>query len=245
MGKIHEHIACMADVKQRADAVKTELYHAAKKTDLYSGIKREYHRDNDDGENMPAESSMPRRQLDNDILDVAKACINRIDVEATLSASNQKAFGTITLADGTVLASDVPVTALLTLEKELHDVRTFYSSLPTLRTDIEWKYNESTGQYWSPGVRTIKTKKTQMALTLVAPTPEHPGQAQLISEDVKVGEWETNLVATAISLAEKKAYLERINAVLDAVKRAREQANSQELTVLKVGADIFNYINGQ
>jgi len=63
-------------------------------------------------------------------------------------------------------------------------------------------------------------------------------------EDIVIGRWKTNKFSTAIPARDKIALLKRIDMLRDAVKLAREEANSIEVTDVKYGKEIFDFIMG-
>ena len=73
-------------------------------------------------------------------------------------------------------------------------------------------------------------------------TPEHPAQTQLITEDVVIGHWTTTYFSGAIPRPKKRRFLERITELQEAVKFAREQANSQEADEQRVGRKLLTHV---
>lgn len=89
---------------------------------------------------------------------------------------------------------------------------------------------------------TSKTKKVQKALTLVAPTKEHPGQAQVITDDVVVGHWRQVKMSGAMPLPAKQSLVEKVERLQKAVKFAREQANMGDAPEQHVGSAVFEWL---
>ncbi len=73
-------------------------------------------------------------------------------------------------------------------------------------------------------------------------TPDHPAQTQLITEDVIAGSWLTIKYSGAIAVPRKKQLQQRIEKLANAVKSAREEANSLEVTEKKLGKEVFDYL---
>jgi hypothetical protein len=80
------------------------------------------------------------------------------------------------VVDGVVLATAVPVTHLLFLDKQLSDMRTFIAKLPVLDPAKEWQYDPNKGMYTTkfPEQR-IKTRKVHKSLVKIEPGPHSPG----------------------------------------------------------------------
>jgi hypothetical protein len=61
-------------------------------------------------------------------------------------------------------------------------------------------------------------------------------------EDVWVGTWTTTKFSGAIPAATRNAMLERVRKLADAVKTAREEANSIDVRAHKIGAAVLGYV---
>jgi hypothetical protein len=84
----------------------------------------------------------------------------------------------------------------------------------------------------------------QRSNVVVPATAQHPAQVQVWQEDVNVGKWKTINQSSAIPATERDKYLVRVNEMIEAVKKAREQANLAEATDVKCASSIFSYIFG-
>ena len=63
-------------------------------------------------------------------------------------------------------------------------------------------------------------------------------------EDVKVGQWRTVKFSSALAAQEKNEIIERIRRLQEAVKFAREEANSMEVEQVTVGNKVFDFVFG-
>ena len=145
--------------------------------------------------------------------------------------------------DGKVLLEEVPVTYLLFLEKILTDFRTEMTKMPVLDASDVWSLDNESGLYKTAEVVQHRTKKTQKPVVMLQPTPEHPGQAVMVTEDVQVGTWGTVKSSGAMKAEDKRQILDRIEKLMNAVKQAREEANSVEETEPSaVSEPVFNYL---
>ncbi len=242
MTKQHEIVAIEADFKKRSKQEQTEVYKWIQKSDQYFGLNREYQAFEDDGERLPPEHKKIQRELLDDTQAFDDLSVRLLDLIATKDVTNTKAFADL-VVDGEVLVERVPVTTLLSIEKELHHVRAFYGALPTLPLDTPWTKDEASGHYVSPEVETVRTKKEQIPIVLYDATKEHPAQTQLITKDVNAGVWRTRKTSTAIPEPSKRKLLARIDKLIDATKQARERANQTDVDDKKIGAAIFGYIH--
>ena len=246
MAKLNQIIAIEKGSKSQSTAKLSEIYKLIQKETLFGGLLRSYQPLADDGERFPDENKHVAHKLK----DLIKATVATLgdywSITARKDWTNQTACASIRV-DGKVIAADVPVTYLLFLEKQLTDLRTFVNSLPVLEITDKWEFSKEDGLWKTSPVTTHKSKKIQKTLVLLAPTPEHPGQAQLISEDETVGHWKSQKVSGAIPATEKEALGLKVEKLLRAVKEAREEANAvdESAKVPKIAEEIFSYVFGQ
>jgi hypothetical protein len=61
-------------------------------------------------------------------------------------------------------------------------------------------------------------------------------------EDVTVGYWKAVKSSGAITEVERNARLGKVRQLQDAVKRAREAANSIDVTDVRIGSQLLDYV---
>jgi hypothetical protein len=238
--KLNQIIAVSAGAKSRTQSGLTELHHKLQKSDLTSGLSRVYSPKDDEGERLPAESKRVQFRTTEAVAEAKKLWANLLDVVATQDVGNTLAKADVKVGDQ-VLLSQVPVTHLLFLEKQLLDVRTF--KLPTLDPTQDWSYSEADDCYKSQPVETTRTKKIPRNHIKYDATDKHPAQVEMYTEDIIVGTWTKTDFSSAIPVKEKKDLLTRVNQLQDAVKAAREEANSLEITQQRTSA-LLDYVFG-
>lgn len=243
MTKLHEIVAIAKGVKSRVYGEVQSLHKEAQKAEPYTGQNKVYRAKDDDGEKFPPESKRVRLNAEDVLKKVAKLQTEQFDTEATKDASNCLAFADLTV-DGHILFPKAPVTFLLFLEKQLVDMRTFVDKMPTLDEAEDWTLDPNTGVFRSNLSTTHKTKKIEKALVLYEATKDHPAQTKTVTEDVVIGWWDTIKHSGALPAPRKEALLERIDKLLKATKRAREQANNIDATEKEVGGAVFGYLFG-
>lgn len=245
MPKLNQIIAVQASKKAHAKDALTEAYHLIQKPDLLNGIARSYKAKEEGGEQQPPEN----KQVQVKVKDlIAKAVVNlneMFDVVATQDWANCQAKADV-VVDGRTIVKSVPVTNLLFLEKQLVDLHTFIEKLPVLDPAERWEYNSAQDCYASEPFQTSRSKKVPKNHIKYEATKEHPAQVEMYMEDVTVGTWTTIKYSGAIPAAEKNTMLERVRKLQDAVKQAREDANSLEVKKEKIGEGVLTYIfNGK
>lgn len=239
--KLNQLLAVEKGVKSDAAGALTRAYHDLQKAQLLSGIARSYQPRDDEGEQLPPESTRVQLRTDQVVADVRKALTRLFDVVATKDTANTSARASI-VVDGVTLATDVPATYLLFVEKQLVDLATFVRKLPTLDPSESWLWNEQAGAYATEPVKTTRTKKIPRNHVLAEATERHPAQVQVWQEDVVVGYWTTTKFSGAVPASEVAELLERVGKLAEAVKRAREEANGIGVTDVAVGAALLGYL---
>lgn len=146
--------------------------------------------------------------------------------------------------DGRALVREVPVSYLLFLEKQLVDLHTFIRKLPVLDASESWNLDPSSDAWKTEPVRTIRTKKVPRNHVKAEATEKHPAQVDVYYEDVPVGYWTTVKFSGALPARRVNELLERVEKLQNAVKFAREEANSAEVTDQRVGDAVLGYLLG-
>lgn len=240
--KLNQIIAVSSGKKSLLERAVTDAYQLLGKPALLEGIAKIYQPLHDDGEMFPPESKKLQVKVKDIVKNVRAALTELIDINLIQDAANCAAKADVTF--GNVTIKDVPVTSLLFLEKRLTDFATFVEKLPTLDPGHDWSNDAGQDCYATAPVQTAKTKKLQKPLTLAQATPEHPAQVQLVTEDVLTGYWTTRLFSGAIPSQQRNQVLGRVREIRDALKMARESANSIEVVEKKIGDDILKYALG-
>ncbi len=241
MVAIHEIVAVEKGTKARASRALTDAYHAIQRGEKFNGLSRVYTPKDDDGDQLPAEGTLVQSNAEAIIKSVTAELVRLFDVVATKDLSNCDAFADI-VVDGKVVVPNVNVATLLFLEKQLGDVRTFISKLPTLDPGQVWHYDAAVGVYATEPIATIKTKKVPRVLLKAEATDRHPAQTEVWHEDVPVGTWSTTKFSGALPADRVTTMLERVDQMLSAVQIARQKANTAEVTDKSVGRKVLDYV---
>lgn len=244
MGKLNQVIAVVASKKKKATETVTNAYQQIQKPTLFEGLSRTYSPLNEEGEKLPPEGKVVQTKAKQLIQTAVDAWTEMMDVVRTQDESNCTARADV-VVDGKTVLKQVPVTHLLFLEKQLADVHTFVSRLPTLDPAEVWRYDENSDQYATVPTQTHRTKKVPRNHVLAEATKEHPAQVSMWHEDVIVGYWSQIKFSGAIPAKEKNEFLERVRALQEAVVKAREEANSIEAPNKIEGEEVFEYIFGK
>jgi len=241
--QLNQIIALEKGVKSRSYADFTAAHQQLQKAALLAGISRTYKPKDDEGEQLPPESTRVQLRA-TEVVDQVKASLTRLfDVTLTKDTGNGVAKASV-VVDGVTIAADVPVTYLLFLEKQLNDLMTFVTKLPVLDAAETWSYDEATDAYATAPTQTTRSKKVPRNHVKAEATEKHPAQVEMYFEDVLVGYWTTVKYSGALPQARVNELKARVVKLSEAVKVAREQANSSTVQDVEIGDRIFSYLFG-
>lgn len=245
-GKLHQLLAVDGDLKGTYDKILTEAKDTfGKRSEHFQGHEKTYQPLNAEDQDIPSNDikhivdTVPSK-----LRYIQGAVIKHLDALYQKELANTSAKADLVL-DGVTLATSVPATVLLNLETKLKEIRAVYEVAPTYDPSRRWKKMDGEADtYITDPVKTVRTRKVIEALVLVPPTKEHPGQAQPIQVDRNAGEWAAVHKSGALSPADKSRLMGRLDDLIQAVKRARQKANDQDVTPVYIGKALFDYIHG-
>ena len=244
MTKLNQIIAIASGKKASCIAAVTEIYKTLQKVDLFNGIKRVYQPLDEEGEKLPPETKIIQQKVVNVLAEASNMFADMFDVIAIQEYANCKARADIKVGE-TVIAQNVPVTYLMFLEKQLDNIKSLISKVPVLSTDVNWTRSESDGTiYVADTIVTTRTKKLPKAFVKVPATDKFPAQVEVFNEDIIVGNWSKTDTSSAISIRERDAMLKKVDSLRDAVKIAREEANSVSVDKVEIGKAVTSFIFG-
>lgn len=241
MPKLNQILAVERGVKTTSNQILTERYHLLQKPVLLQGISRVYSPLDDEGEQFPPESQRVQVRVDDVLRDVQTEFGRLWDVVATKDWANTRATADV-VVDGATLITGAPTTYLLWLEKQLTDLHTVVKALPTLDPGEDWSYSENQSCYEAAPRSSNKSKKVPRVLTKAPATDKHQADTEVWYEDVVVGTWTTTHYSGALPAQTVRDTLERINNVREAVRVARQEANSSEVTNQTIAAPVLSYV---
>lgn len=241
MPKLNQILAIATNKKTTLHKEISALHHQTQKADLLTGHHKVYTPKDEDGETFPDDVKRVQVHASAALEQVSSLLATLMDVTATKDYANCDAKADV-VVDGKIFLEAVPVPHLLFLEKELHDLHEFVTEMVELESGESWTFDANSGLHRSEPVKAQRTKKLQKPIVLYHATADHPAQTQLITEDVVIGSWTTTKFSGAIPRLKKLEYLERISKLEDAVKFAREQANSIDVVERKQGRRILEFV---
>ncbi|MET7368488.1 hypothetical protein ABZS61_22085 [Streptomyces sp. NPDC005566] len=243
MAKLNQIIAVEKGVKSKSLQDITAAHHKVQKPVQLAGISRTYQPKDEEGEQLPPESTRVQVKTEDVLREMSASLTRLFDVTATKDWANCSARADVTV-DGRTIVREVPVSYLLFLEKQLTDLHTFVKKLPVLDASESWSLDPSTDWWKTEPVRTIRTKKVPRNHVKAEATEKHPAQVDVYYEDVPIGYWTTVKFSGSLPAKRVNELLERVEKLQHAVKFAREEANSAEVTDQRVGDAVFGYLFG-
>jgi hypothetical protein len=245
MTLLSQVLAVEQGARKRASRALTEAHHLVLKQGPLAGISREYRPTDDDGEQLPPESTRVQVTVDEVIASLQRDLVKMLDLVATKEMADTEAAADIVIeGQDEPLLRDVPVTYLLFLERTLVDLHTFVAKLPTLDPAKKWDFDSAAGAYGTAPIETIRSQKVPKVLVKYEATDRHPAQTEVYHEDVPVGRWSIRYFSGALPKERADQLLARVVALQEAVRRAREEANSMEVDEAAFGKPIFDYLFG-
>lgn len=245
--KLHELLAVDSNLKGQAHKTRTELGNTfSKKSHLFSE-KRVTHTFNEtERPDEIKEQTTLQSKVTDEITWITGILAKAFDVSFAIDMANTVAKADIILEDATVLAKNVPATALLQLEKRVKEVLELIKQIPTLdpAKGFETDAARGKGVYKAREIVNPRTEKVQEWKVIVPATDKFPAQAQQVTQDVRIGHAQTLEWSSLITPATKADLLERGEAMLRAVSQARARANEVSIDTAqnKIGKQLLDYI---
>ena len=247
MPKMHELLAVNDDLKSQATKVRTDLQATfANKPHLFRK-KVVTFQSNQEGVAAVTETQSDIQSTLTKEVDWVKGFLTKaFDASYQIDTGNTIAKADLVAEGGSLLVKDVPATYLLQLEKQLQQVRELALTIPTLDPAQGFAPDTAAGKgiYVAREVVKPRTKKAKKLYTLAPATDKHPAQVQLLDEDVEVGSIREQEWSALTTPAVKSEVLNRVDSLIQAVKKARSRANSIDLDVTsqKIGKQLLDYV---
>ncbi len=245
MGKLHELLAVEGDLRGISEKILNETHGTfTKKADHFSGFIKTLKMFDD---NAP-ESAPERKELVTTVpakIDyMSDSIIRYLNAVLQKERTNQDAKADI-IIDGTTIAKDIPATFLLGLEAKLKAVRKIYEVIPTLQPGIKWEEDSTKDNVYKQAhpEETFKTARVPKSTVAYEATEHHPAQIDRWEETIDTGKWVKENWSGMITPTEKSKLLGRMDKLIQAVKKARQRANTAKVVKCTIGKEIFDFIH--
>jgi hypothetical protein len=245
--KQHHVLAVESSVKNKVAEKLTAIYKAFQKPDLFNGhvkvfTPRSESQDAAGYETLPDDRKNVQQSVTESLKVVREQQSEIFDLAFKRDVTNCLAKADIVVDDKAVL-KNVPVTYLLWLGHQLDDLHSEVKKIPTLDSAEKWKFDAEQNLYATEPTEQVRTKKVAMPLILHPATKEHPAQVKEVTEDVRTGTWRTIKYSSAMPADQRDAMLARVEKLQNAVKQARETANSIDVPeTASAAVAIFDFV---
>lgn len=245
--RLSQILAVLPDAKNRAKKALEGVQHvfnANSQASRMAGIQRTYRPKDDEGDRLPPESTLVQLRVPELLTQLQEAVGDMLNLEYTSDVANTQARATVHL-DGrdTPFLTDIPVTYLIFLEKQLTDLRTVVGLIPTLDPAEEWSYDDNAVAFATNPTETTRTKKVPRNHVKAEATDRHPAQVEMYYEDIVVGYWSTVKFSGALPGSVKVEMIRRIDTLRRAVQAARSEGNTLIVEQDRsMGRRIFDYL---
>lgn len=240
--KLSQAVATLKSAKNSAHSQVTSIYHRLQRTGEFVGQVKTYTPLIDGGESRPDDVQIVQARSKELLRDTANALGKQFDYQANVDFGNTLAKANV-VVDGKTLIEGAPVPYLLFLEKQLKDWIAILNKLPVLDPAKQWFWDADREEFFTEPVTQLSQKKVSKGEVVIQPTDRHPGQWRERTDDVTVGTWNTVYRSGSMHRKDIRALLARAEELAEAVKIAREEANSQEITSKRgIGNRVFAYL---
>lgn len=224
----------------------TSIHKATQKRDLYEGSKATYQPlDEENGERLPPEGLIIRLKAEGALAEYGRLWSEIVDIIATRDVGNtvEDARAHVVIDGQTLTTEPLLVFLLIFLENQAVDVRKAIDVIPTLDEAIEWSWDDNQKVWRSKEPTTThRTKKVENVIRVFDPTEHQPGQFHVATQDIFVGYWTKTRFSGALSVGRKQELLTRVTKLINALKVAREEANSAHVDRVEIGQTIIGYV---
>jgi hypothetical protein len=168
-----------------------------------------------------------------------------VDTELQKDATNQNARADV-IVNGVKILEGIPATALLNWETKLSALLELLKQIPTLAPGIVWVPDDQRDNCHRTDPKeprvTFSTKKSSKPVVLYEATKEHPAQVKEVTEDVPIAKIIDEVHSGMFTSKHKADMLARVQALLKAVRKARQRANRTEIVKSRAGQVLGRFI---
>jgi hypothetical protein len=249
-GKLHELLAVESDKEGLFKKIieETKTVFSKKAQELFTGSERRYEPFANEEKGAKAEGFEQRHHITTTVPDRLKWTVGPIiaylDAVFQKERTNQNATAKLEIG-GKILGEDLPATFLLSLEKKLLLFRPVLELIPTLVPGLEWVEDSTVGKdifKLKHPEKKFRTKKDYRSNILVKPTEHHPAQIEKWEEQVEIGLLITEKWSGMVTSARKAELLNRLDVLIQEVKKSRMKANCEVVVKSQIGKSICDYL---
>ena len=253
MGKLHQLLAVHDSLQTTFKKVVEEgISTFTKKDNLFQGLTSETVSKLE--ETDPRYSEFPSST---ETVPVAETVVSKLeyilthackffDASYQIDTANTKAVADVVMEDGKVIAKSLPAVTILFLENKFKTIRGLIEAVPTLDPAKVWTpRNDMPGVYANPPVSVPVMELVKEHIVIVNATDKHPAQVGIKESRVPRAVKTTTTLSGRISTLEKSHLLARCDALINALKKARQTANDIDHSNANISESFVNYLFGK
>jgi len=227
---LHEQLAIEGALRGQADKCRTELASTfEKKRHLFAETHKVFTPLAENARQETTIESTIQTSVSEELDWVQSFLAKSLDASLQVAEANTSARADIVLETGATIATNVPATALLELDKRVAELKNLVEAIPTLDPAKGFSVDPThakRGVFKAREVRKPRTQKSKEIYTLAPATDKHPAQVQLLDVDKLVGHVDEQEWSALITPADKADLIDRVEILGRAVKAARSRANN-------------------
>lgn len=244
MAKLHELLAAESSVAAAYNAISEETLKVFGKPDHFLKVVASVSHFAEDERHLDVTETKDKVTTVDERMDYqfGRAFVSYFDLLAQKDRTNQEARADI-IVNGAVLLKDAPATMLLTLETKLGDLRKKFEAIPTLQPGPVWVDDPAEAMWKTDEPATsFRTRKTVRPIIMAPATDKHAAQVEKVNEDVPIAKIERTTWSGMWTSKQKHDALARLDALLVAIKKARQRANRVDIVPIEVGSTIASFL---
>lgn len=247
MTKLHELLAVEQNLRKQAEATRHDLQNTFEKKRTHFSEVVQTFKPNTEGAPEVVEARLEiQTTVKKELAWISEKIGKAIDAAYQIDMANTFAKADVVLEDGTTLLTGLPATALLQLEKRIAEVHELVRLIPTLDPSKGFTPDADRGDgiFKARDIEKARTEKQFRFVVMVPATDKHAAQVKELMEDKPVGKIVQQEWSSLITVAEKGEMIDRVEALLRAVKQARSRANEVQVDVKNqvIAEKILGYI---
>lgn len=242
---MHELLAAETNVNAVYNAMLEETFKVLEKPEHFTRVTATKEHFNTDEAHLNVTETKDMVTTVSDRLNYffGRPFINMVDTSLQKDATNQVAKADL-IVDGQTLLTAIPATALLAWESKFDALRRVLLKVPTLPSGPLWEEDDQENGLWRTAEPQVSftTRKTMKPVELSPATKEHPAQVDKVFEDVPIAKVTKTTWSGMWTSKQKADALARLDALLIAIKKARQRANRTDVLKPKAGKVLADFI---
>lgn len=223
--------------KATVNKVLSDLYKDLQKPQIVSGFTKTYESADDNADDIkPPESQKVQTTVKTTLEKVKEQLAQLLNATFSRDDANDGVKSDVEV-DGQVLIKNATQTYLMSLDKNLKDLKDVIDKTPVLPADKEWSLDPATGLWKTPVVKTRSETMIDVALEMAKATDKHQATHTMVKQAKLTGFWSKSDLSGALSQGVKDDLAKRVAKVAEAVRLTREEANSKTTASYQEVAD--------